>query len=69
MKLYTYWKKYLKTYTGKVEIVQIEFTKGDMLTKELYKGKAEDIPNSMADLEVVSQELLEKGLKLKVISK
>lgn len=69
MKLYTYWKKYLKTYTGKVEIVLIEFTKGEMLSKELYKGESGGIPTSMADYEVVSQELLEKGLKLKVISK
>ena len=68
MKLYTYSKIYLKYYTGIIEIVQIEFTKGDMLSKELYKGKSGDIPTSMADLEVISQESLENGLKLKVMS-
>lgn len=68
MKLYTYWKKYLKNYTGEVEILKIEFTKGEMLSKRLYKGESGGIPTSMADYEVVAQELLKKGLRLKVMS-
>jgi len=54
MTLYTYWKQYLKNNNRYIEIFATKFTLENPLLNSLYKGKSDDIPISLADMEIMS---------------
>lgn len=69
MTLYTYWKQYLKNNNRYIEIFSVEFTLEKRLLNGIYTGKSDDIPISLADMEIMCVINAPYKLTLEVISK
>ena len=54
MTLYQFWKRYLRERARNIVVKQIYIEKGELLEKKLFEGNSSNIPDTLADLNVIA---------------